>query len=251
MLLVEKRFKDFINDEIADAATTTETITMRVGRQQGAGSTRRSQRRSRPAGRRGTRDERRADVRRQLPGPRRSRLGTALHGGLDRHGVVVDSVNVSVLLYLPVRSGSAGTDRLPQRDRQRVVADRAGVLVQHEPAGVTGDRREDAARRDPRLQRVAQRERAVDQPPGAVELGSWTVATPTRPSRRRSRSASSHSPRATPGVNAPRLADGLPSDSESVPGTSPLTVPGTSVKAAILNVTCFAVSTLPTASVDR
>ena len=27
MLLVEKRFKDFINDEIADAATTTETIT--------------------------------------------------------------------------------------------------------------------------------------------------------------------------------------------------------------------------------
>ena len=27
MLLVEKRFKDFINDEIADASTTTETIT--------------------------------------------------------------------------------------------------------------------------------------------------------------------------------------------------------------------------------
>jgi predicted lactoylglutathione lyase len=27
MLLVEKRFKDFINDEIADATTTTETIT--------------------------------------------------------------------------------------------------------------------------------------------------------------------------------------------------------------------------------
>jgi uncharacterized protein len=27
MLLVEKRFKDFINDEIADASSTTETIT--------------------------------------------------------------------------------------------------------------------------------------------------------------------------------------------------------------------------------
>ena len=37
---------------------------------------------------------------------RRLRSGTGARGGVVGYGVVVDSVNVSVLLYVPVRSGS-------------------------------------------------------------------------------------------------------------------------------------------------
>ena len=40
------------------------------------------------------------------------------------YGVVVDRVNVSVLLYVPVRSASVGADRLLELDRHRVVGDR-------------------------------------------------------------------------------------------------------------------------------
>ena len=47
-------------------------------------------------------------------------------GGSHSHlyGVVVDSVNVSVFEYAPVRSASLARDRLLERDRDRVVGHR-------------------------------------------------------------------------------------------------------------------------------
>jgi hypothetical protein len=82
MLLVEERFKDFINDEIADATRSTEAINClsadsrkqvdeTVAKAIAAGG------KAVEAG-----NGRGPDVRRKLPGPRRSRLGAAVHGAV-------------------------------------------------------------------------------------------------------------------------------------------------------------------------
>ena len=83
MLLTEDRFKDFINDEIADAWSTTETINClsvdskeeldaTIAKAIAAGG-----KSWKPAMNEGP------DARRELPGPRRSRLGAPLHGAVD------------------------------------------------------------------------------------------------------------------------------------------------------------------------
>ena len=81
------------------------------------------------------------------------------------YGVVVDSVNVSVLLYAPVRSASVGADRLLER---------------RSSTGVVGHRaRSTSLTIAEALQRLRQRERAVDQVARASRrVGTVSVASP-------------------------------------------------------------------------
>ena len=76
------------------------------------------------------------------PTTRRPEPAGGRSGLIAPYGFVVESVNVSVLLYVPVRSGVAGADGLPEGHRHRVVADRAGPGQQRGRAGGAADRRE-------------------------------------------------------------------------------------------------------------
>ena len=88
------------------------------------------------------------------------------------HGVVVDSVNVRVLLYVPARSASVRADRLAQVERQRSGRDRRAPAPEQAAArrglAERRERRQRAVAQADRagLQRRGQRERAVDQVAG-------------------------------------------------------------------------------------
>ena len=124
--------------------------------------------------------------------------------------VVVLSVNVSVLLYAPVRSASLALIALAEAERDRVVGDRAAVRQQVQRRGRGADVVVRRARvggvAGAGLQRLRQGERAVDQVAG-VRASSGRPRSAAR--RRRSRSRWPWStPRtscATPGVNGAEL----------------------------------------------
>ncbi len=84
------------------------------------------------------------------------------------YGLVVDSVSVSVLPYVPVRSWLGGADRLAEVDPDRVIGDWAGVVEQLRGRAAEGRERAAGAARAGRLgaQRLGKREGAVGQAAG-------------------------------------------------------------------------------------
>ena len=97
------------------------------------------------------------------------------------YGCVVDRVNVSVLLYVPVRSASFALTRWLNPSVRASLEIGAGPGQQVQRVGRRADvvvRRARVGRVTcPGLQRLRQEERAVDQVAGVVELGSATLSS--------------------------------------------------------------------------
>ena len=166
-------------------------------------------------------------VSRRTYGPHRM-LIIGSRGGLrfrTRHrmtdyGVVVESVKVSALVYVPVRSASLALTswlnssvtaslEIGRGVRQQVQRRGRGTDVVERGAGVGGVA-------GAGLERLRQDERAVDQVAGARwSSGRRRSAARHRPSRSRWPWSTPVYVRATPGVNAPNCA-GAPSVSDSV-----------------------------------
>ena len=144
------------------------------------------------------------------------------------YGFVVESVNVSVLLYVPVRRASPAPMACLKATVTGSLLTGPGQVSKVVGLGGAADRRERGARagraRRRRAQRLRERERAVDEAPVAFVSASATdsVALPAVLITFAVVVASYS--RAIPGVNGPNVA-GVPSVSDSVAGTVPPTPP--------------------------